>query len=363
VPTASLADLVAISLVPKSLLIMRKSIESVIALLLLSCVSPLIADDVKVETVLTGLRNPTSVAIRPGGNSELYEVFVADSGARRVVKISSNEPSRSTDVITGFPDASETGKRLAKGNPFSLLFLDEKHLVAGIAGAPPEVRVYELSAADTPIAAEAAKQKVIPELPGEEFGDTFGSCVGLARTRSNDYVADMLFFAFSGSHHVNGFWKVPVRANMLGEMSRLEIKTALRFFRLTALAVSEQGYMLAVDDSSRLIQNELMFLNPTNAQVVLSFRLDLSAVSSVAYSPKSGDLYALATLYGTDEEGLFRLDDAGEPGERQIAATKIVDFQRPAAMAFGPEGALYVTTLGDNTKDDGGALLKVTGDF
>jgi hypothetical protein len=330
-------------------------------MLLLSWDWPAVAEEVSVETVLTGLSHPASVAIRPGGSAERYEVFVADSGARRVVKKWSNEPSRSTDVITGFPDASATGKRLPKGNPSNLLFLDEKHLVAGFAGAPPEVRVYELPEADTPLAAEAAKQRVIPELPGEESEDAVGFCVGLARTRSNDYVADMLFVVFSGSHHADGLWKVPVRANMLGEMKRLEIKPEFRFFRLTALVVSEQGYMVAVDDSSRSIRNELMFLNPTSAQVVLSFRLGLSAVSSVAYSPKSGDLYALATLYGTDEEGLFRLDDAGQPGERQIAVTKIVDIRRPAAMAFGPDGALYVTTLGEDTQEGSGKLLKVTG--
>ncbi|HJQ81780.1 MAG TPA: hypothetical protein VJ828_17580, partial [Lacipirellulaceae bacterium] len=122
---------------------------------LLSRAWPAVADEVSVETVLTGLSHPASVAIRPGGTAERYEVFVADSGAQRVVKISSNNPGRSTDVITGFPDASATGKRLTKGNPFCLLFLDEKHLVAGIAGAPPELRLYELTEADTPLDADA----------------------------------------------------------------------------------------------------------------------------------------------------------------------------------------------------------------
>jgi hypothetical protein len=342
---------------------MCTSIRILVAIFVLSWAWPAVADEVSVETVLTGLSHPASVAIRPGGTAERYEVFVADSGSQRVVKVSSNDPTRSTDVITGFPDASATGKRLPKGNPSGLLFLDEKHLVVGVAGAPPELRLYELTEAGSPLNADGAKQKVKPELPGEESKEAFGSCVGLARTRSNDYVADMLVVAFGGTHHVNGLWKVPVRANMLGEMSRLESKPPLQVLRPTALVLSERGYVLAVDASSRLSQNRLMFLNPINDQVVLDFQPELSGISGVAYSPKSGNLYALATEYAKDEEGLFRLDDARQPGEQQITITKLADIKRPVALAFGPDGVLYVTTLGDKSEKDAGALLKVTGDL
>lgn len=342
---------------------MCTSIRILVVILLLSLARPAIAQDISVETVLTDLNVPANVAIHPGGTAERYEVFVADSGAQRVIRIWSNDPSRSTEVITGFSDASATGKTLPTGNPFGLLFLDEKRLVVGVAGAPPELRLYELTEADTPLNAEGAKQKVTPELSGEESEDAFGSCVGLARTRSNDYVADMLVVAFGGTHHVNGLWKVPVRANTLGEMSRLESKPPLQVLQPTALAVSEHGYVLAVDASSRLSQNQLMFLNAINDQVVLDFQPDLSGISGVAYSPKSGNLYALATEYAKDEEGLFRLDDARQPGEQQITITKLADIKRPVALAFGPDGVLYVTTLGDKSEKDAGALLKVTGDL
>jgi hypothetical protein len=83
----------------------------------------------------------------------------------------------------------------------------------------------------------------------------------------------------------------------------------------------------------------------------------------VAYSAKSGNLYALATAYGKDVQGLFRVDDAREPGEQQIIATNLADIKRATAMAFAPDGALYVTTLGEEDEDDDGALLKVTGNL
>lgn len=343
---------------------MRKLIPVVIALVLFTWTPPVIADDVTVDTVLANLNEPSSVAIRPGGAPERYEGFVANGGARRVIKISSNAPNRPADVITGFPAASAPGNRRSMGNPSCLLFLDEKHIVVGISGAPPELRLYELTEAGTPLTADGAKQKVAPDLPGEKPEATFVVFAGLARTRSNDFVADMLLVAIRRT----GVWKLPVRANMLGEMSALESMPSFRptAFVLSsprALAISEQGYLLAVDDGSRSIRNRFMFLNPTSGQVVLGFDPGLTDVRSVAYSPKSGNLYALAKAYGKGEEGLFRIDDANKPGEQQITVTKVADIKQATALAFGPDGALYVTTLGDKTKDDDGALLKVTGDL
>src|SRR5215218_9341448 len=39
--------------------------------------------------VLTGLNTPQGIAVRPDGSGEAYEVFVAESGAGRVLKIRS----------------------------------------------------------------------------------------------------------------------------------------------------------------------------------------------------------------------------------------------------------------------------------
>jgi hypothetical protein len=340
---------------------MRKPIRILVAILLLTWAPPVFADDLTVETVLTDLNGPSSVAIRPGGANERYEVFVAESGARRIVKISSSEPNRPTDVITGFPVASRPDNRRPEGNPLGLLFLDEKHLVVGISGAPPELRLYELANVGHALRADGAKQKVAPDLPGNDSEPKFAEFVGLARTRSNDFVADMLLAAIRGV----GVWKVPVRANVLGEMSRLESMPRFLDISPTVLTISEQGYLLTVDydESSRSIKSRFVFLNPTNGQVVLGFDPGLVDVRGVAYSPKSGDLYAVATVYGKDEEGLFRLDDARQPGEREVTVTKLADIREPTAMAFGPDGAVYVSTLGDKSKDDDGALLKITGEL
>jgi hypothetical protein len=69
------------------------------------------ADEVVVETLLTGLTNPCGVAVRPGESPSRYEIFVADSGAGRVVRLWSDEPESMTEAVTGFELAplGETG--------------------------------------------------------------------------------------------------------------------------------------------------------------------------------------------------------------------------------------------------------------
>jgi hypothetical protein len=322
-----------------------------------------LADNFSVETVLKDLSRASGVAVRPGGTTERYEVFVAESGSRRIIRLSSSEPKRASDAITGFPTSSGGPYGGAIDSLSGILFLDENHLVASVTGVPPVLRLYQLTQTDASISADQVKQQVAPELPAENTEAALGMCLGLVRTRANDYVDDMLFVGIRNGRPVRGVWKVPIRANMLGTMTEFEVKAGLQASQPTPLTVSEQGYVLAIDASGRSGKGQLMFLKPTKGQVVLSFSTDFRGISDMAYSPKSGNLFVVARAHANKEGGLFRIDNASKPDERQIAIAKLADIELPTAMAFAPDGALYVTTLGDDAEDDGGALLKVTGNF
>jgi hypothetical protein len=173
----------------------------------------------------------------------------------------------------------------------------------------------------------------------------------------------MLLVAMQDGRRRHGLWKVPARAGILGTMSPLNDKPSDPAVSPTALTVSEQGYILAAESSSRGGIHQLVFLNPTNGQLILRLPTALREITGLAYSPKSGNLFALAAANTKGEQGLFRIDDASKPGQPGAVEVKLAEIERPSALAFGPDGVLYVTTFGDEDEDKGGALLKVTGDL
>jgi hypothetical protein len=102
--------------------------------------------------------------------------------------------------------------------------------------------------------------------------------------------------------------------------------------------------------------HRLVFLNPLDGKVELELGSDLSSICGLAYNPTGGNLYA-ASFDG----GIYRIDDASEPGKPACRTVKITEVSRPTGLAFAPDAALFVTTLG--TGDNDGTLQFVTGDL
>jgi hypothetical protein len=323
------------------------------------------AQEVKVETVLSGLHRPSGVAIRPGREGEPYEVFVAESGAQRVIKTRSDRPGESSVVIQGFDAGAENGDPLRSGSPLGLFFLDRERLVVGSGGRLPDVRLFALSAAREPLSADQMKQRISLPAPPEVAELPYGGSYAFARTRANDQVPDLLLVVIVGDHRISGLWKIRVRAGTLGEMNRFADEKNEDTTSVTAaVGVSEQGFtVLAQSDAQGA--SVLKFQSPIGAATVMQLPTELRKIVGLTYSTSSASLFAVdVSTAAPAEGGLFRLDDAGQPGRPAVKAVRIQSIRTPTALACGPEGALYVTAWNDaDGRADQGLLLRFTGDL
>jgi hypothetical protein len=290
-----------------------------------------------------------------------------------VIRVASGKPAARSDAITGFDTSDSSGNFLESSGPRGVLFLDRSRLVVagGDAKGLAFIRLYELSDGkdqQKPLTADQREQNLAPPAAGESEARIF-AFHALARTNANDLVPDLLILAAQAKDSAPAVWKVHVRAGTLDELKPFRTTASPANAKTTsAVAVGSHGYILlsqlaAVDGAA---QSRLEFLNPVDASPIFELSTKLQEVVALAYSPRSGNLYA-ADFASRDSQrgGIYRLDDAGEPGKPVVAAVKVADVSRPTAIAFAPDGALYVTALGssDGQAENSGVLLKLTGEL
>jgi hypothetical protein len=326
------------------------------------------ANAVAVKEVLTGLKNPHDVAVRPEGSSEAYEVFVAESGAGRVVKILSGKPEKRIDVLAGFSTKATGDDNPSSPGVHSLEFLDHMRLVAtgGDEDGSPFVRLYELPEPASPLAADQHKHEAnLPETGKEPnfMGHVFR---GIARTQPNDRVGDFLLLSAPNDGQPTGLVYVPVRSGALGDAVPARLKNTGDEFQIGAIAVGSNGYaVVAANERGDSTQpSRLSFFSPLDRRIVLQVPTELKRIVAIAYSPKSGNLFvANSPTTENGAAGIYRIDRVTRPEAATCKAVKIADVRHPTAIAFAPDGALYVTASGEPKDKNSGTLLKLTGNL
>jgi DNA-binding beta-propeller fold protein YncE len=326
------------------------------------------AEEAEVQLILSGLNNPTSVAIQP----ETGHVFVADSGAGRVVAFDPAEKDKEKGkvraVITGFSkDIYGKGPMYDIG-PLGLLFLDQDTLVVGdgsLKDGEELVRIYDLSTGSK-LTAEDTKYTLGPIGPGEESAKGEGNFYALAASRSAIYVTCngddtkgwVARIALDGGQPGALEPFIATKAVLEEAGNPVDAPVGITLNRDGHIVVGQMGEINVEGDSLYTVYD------PEDGSLKAHAATGLYDIAGLAYGP-SGNLYAVDYAWmDTTQGGLFRLDIDEEVGT--VTSVKLASLDKPTSLAFSPDGALYVTLIG--TAEEGstkkpGKLVRVLGEF
>ena len=299
-------------------------------------------DDVVVETVVEGLNNPSGVAIQP----ETGHVFVADSGALRVIRV---VDGKIEPVITDFTkDAYGKGPIYDIG-PLGLAFLDKDTLVVGGGGKPDGeemIRVYKIPAAgEDPIKADKTEgdPKMLPAMD-DAVGE--GNFYGLAKGTKGIYVTcngDDVKGWVSLATIKEGKLDTFERKIATKELTKVDAPVAITISPERHIAVGQMGEINVAEDSLLTFYNE-------EGAMLDNFKTGLHDITGLAYGPKKGRLFATDFNWlDTDNGGLYKLISIKD-NYNECKAKEIVKLKKPTALAFHPEGDLYITLAGDTSE-------------
>lgn len=333
---------------------LAKSVFALVSLPWLALSASSLAQDVatapagpSMHVVLEGLDNPCGIAIQP----ETGIVFVADSGAARIVKV---ENGVAVPVVVDFKiDIYGKGPQYNIG-PLGLLFLDKNTLVVGggdVVDGEEMLYVFDLTDMKEPLKASAPKASFKLAAEGEIKGE--GNFYAITQ------VIGSLFVTCNGDDTKGWVSRATLDGNKVTGFERfLATKEAVQVDAPVGITTSPRGELVVGQMGEINVANDslITFYDPKTKEMLLNLKTELHDITALAYSPSPrGQLYALDFAWlDTTQGGLFQILKDAEKGVR---TKKIVSLDKPSAMAFASDGSLYIIQIGPESKK--GSLLRV----
>ena len=319
------------------------------------------------EVLLSGLDNPTGLALRPAQpKSGPYELFFAESGAGRVVRVVTDKLDRLDEVIVDFPRGTWGRQPEYRVGPAGLIFLSRTRLAVGAKQQQPgadTLATYLLPVDESVLSATQQDHAVGPldEKVLENVDDLQFAAMA---------IIDKTCFLTSGGQDNQGWiLKSAFEANRLANLQRfIGVQKKLSFGAPAGIAViphPRPAFLVVGLMGSRETPHDsrLAFFVPSSGALALNLPTSLHDTISLAYSP-SGQLYAADfSWHDAQSGGIYRLDDARLDGQTACRAVKVATVVRPFSLAFAPDGTLFVTAFGEGENTQQGSLIKITGNL
>jgi DNA-binding beta-propeller fold protein YncE len=312
----------------------------------------------QVTTVLEGLVNPCGIAVQP----ETGRVFVSESGAGRIIQV--DAAGKAQDVVVGSPtELYGPGPKYTIG-PLGLAFFDKNTLVVGDGGYPDGqefLRVFSLPADGKTLDYATGAQQQAGPLAASDTAKPEGNFYGVAVNKT------VVFVACNGDDAEGWIARAPIDGTKFGKLERfIATKRAVQVAAPAAIAIGPRGELVVgqLGELNRPGDSQLTFYSSSTGKKLLNLETGLHDITALAYHPKTGLLYALDFAWSRPADGgLYRIDRSTQAGDSPVKVTKIAALERPTALAFTPDGAAYVATMGSppdgETAAPTGRLLKI----
>ena len=143
----------------------------------------------------------------------------------------------------------------------------------------------------------------------------------------------------------------------------ISTKEATQVDAPVAITVTPDGSNLVVGQMGEVNVpgDSLLTMYDKAGKLTKNYKSGLNDITGLAYSPKTGKLYATDFAWAEEikmDAGLFELVIEGE----EVKPKKILSLNRPTALAFDKDGGLYITVFGtglDTGEKPNGGLIRL----
>jgi DNA-binding beta-propeller fold protein YncE len=287
--------------------------------------------------------NPSGIAVQP----ETGHLFVCMTD--RIVRIIPGDTHEVHDEVIGFPNETYGKGPVYEIGPLGLAFFNKNTLVVGDGGQDDGVEIVRIyTVGDKPLAKDKVQKadkmtsfsSPIPPSDQSLLGE--GNFYGIA------ILGSTVFVTCNGDDSKGWIAKMELDLKM---PAPLKLTPFIKSKELTetnapmGATITPDGKLLVCQYGANNANPDslLTFYDPATGKLEKMLKTGLRDLTGVAYSPKTGKLYATDFSWAEPTKGgLYRLEIVGS----QVNAEKLAALERPTALAFTPAGKLYVSTVG-----------------